>query len=172
MVKIILIVGASGVGKDTLLKAIQNDIVANFVTRYITRVPDNNESNYYIGQDDFEHLRKSDFFVSSWEAHGNIYGISQHSIRDGLSIISISREAVKDFEKTFEDVTTIEIGIPKELLYIRLKNRGREDEEAIAKRIERSQQKIEAKNLIYFDNSKPIEQSKKEFISLLYAIKQ
>lgn len=171
MIKIVLIVGASGVGKDTLIKAIKNDVKANFVTRYITRVPDVNESNYYIGKDDFDYLIKSGFFVSSWEAHGNIYGISQHSIKDGLNIISISREAIKDFEKTFEDVTTIEIGIPKELLYIRLKNRGREDEEAIAKRIKRSEQKIDAKNLIYFDNSKPIEQSKEEFISLLYSIK-
>ncbi|MCI0500398.1 MAG: hypothetical protein L0Y61_01460, partial [Epsilonproteobacteria bacterium] len=95
MIKIILIVGASGVGKDTLLKAIQNDIKANFVTRYITRVPDNNESNYYIAKDDFLYLKKSDFFVSSWEAHGNIYGISKLSLKDGLNIISISREAIK-----------------------------------------------------------------------------
>jgi len=167
MIKIILIVGASGVGKDTLLKAIQNDVKANFITRYITRVPDENESNYYIGKDDFEHLRKSDFFVSSWEAHGNIYGISKLPIKDGLNIISISRDAIKDFEEKFSDVTTIEIGIPKELLYLRLKNRGREDEEAIAKRIERSQQKIEAKNLIYFDNSKPLEESRSTFLELL-----
>lgn len=167
MVKIVLIVGASGVGKDTLLKAIQNVVKANFITRYITRVPDNNESNYYIGKDDFEHLRKSDFFVSSWEAHGNIYGISQTSIKDGLNIISISREAIKDFEEKFSDVTTIEIGIPKELLYLRLKNRGREDEEAILKRIQRSQKKIKAKNYIYFDNSKPLDESKEEFLELL-----
>jgi ribose 1,5-bisphosphokinase len=170
MIKIVLIVGASGVGKDTLLKAIKNDIEANFITRYITRVPDANESNYYISKDDFEYLIKSGFFVSSWEAHGNIYGISQHSIKDGLNIISISREAVKDFEKTFEDVTTIEIGIPKELLYTRLKNRGREDEEAIAKRIKRSEQKIEAKNLIYFDNSKPIEESRGAFLYLISSL--
>lgn len=167
MVKIILIVGASGVGKDTLLKAIQNDIKANFITRYITRVPDNNESNYYIGKDDFLYLKKSDFFVSSWEAHGNIYGISKIPIKDGLNIISISREAIKDFENTFEDVTTIEIGIPKEMLYERLKSRGRENEEAIQKRIQRSEQKIEAKNYIYFDNSQPKNKSIAKFTQLI-----
>jgi ribose 1,5-bisphosphokinase len=53
---------------------------------------------------------------------------------------------------------------------MRLKNRGREDEEAILKRIERSEQKIEAKNLIYFDNSNPIEQSKEEFLKLLKSV--
>jgi ribose 1,5-bisphosphokinase len=171
MIKIVLIVGASGVGKDTLIKAIKNDVKANFVTRYITRVPDENESNYYIGKEDFDYLRKSDFFVSVWEAHGNIYGISKLSIKHGLNIISISRDTIKDFEKAFNDVTTIEIGIPKEMLYTRLKKRGREDEEAILKRIQRSEQKIDAKNCIYFDNSKSLEQSKKEFISLIYSIK-
>ncbi|WP_170175840.1 hypothetical protein [Sulfurimonas crateris] len=167
MVKIVLIVGASGVGKDTLLKSIQNDIKANFVTRYITRIPDNNESNHYIGKDDFLYLIKSDFFISSWEAHGNIYGISKLSIKDGLNIISISREAIKDFENTFEDVATIEIGIPKQMLYERLKSRDRENEEAIKKRIQRSEQKIKAKNHTYFDNSKPLEESKSTFLELL-----
>ncbi|KIM02484.1 MAG: hypothetical protein KN64_15115 [Sulfurovum sp. AS07-7] len=113
MVKIVLIVGASGVGKDTLLKAIQNVVKANFITRYITRVPDNNESNYYIGKDDFEHLRKSDFFVSSWEAHGNIYGISQTSIKDGLNIISISREAIKILKKNLAMLQLSKLASPK-----------------------------------------------------------
>jgi phosphonate metabolism protein PhnN/1,5-bisphosphokinase (PRPP-forming) len=173
MIKIILVVGASGVGKDTLLKSIQNDIKANFVTRYITRVPDNNESNYYLDHDAFKVLKDNSFFVSSWEAHGNIYGISKNSIKDGLNIISISREAIKDFEEKFNDITTIEIGIPEELLYLRLKNRGREDEDSISKRIQRSRQQIEANNLIYFDNSKPLEESKVKFLhTILYLMAQ
>jgi phosphonate metabolism protein PhnN/1,5-bisphosphokinase (PRPP-forming) len=168
--KICLIVGASGVGKDTLLKAIKDTINANFVKRYITREPDNNESNFYLDKEAFENLEKISYFVSGWKAHDNYYGIAKSHIKDGLNIISISREAIKDFEKVFENVTTIEIGIPKEMLYMRLKNRGREDEEAILKRIERSEQKIEAKNLIYFDNSNPIEQSKEEFLKLLKSV--
>lgn len=167
MIKIILIVGASGVGKDTLIRAAQNDIKANFITRYITRKPDNNELNYYIGKEDFFYLKKSDFFISSWEAHGNIYGISRLSIKNGLNIISISRKAIKDFENIFEDVTTIEIGIPKEMLFERLRARGRESKEAILERIRRSQQSIEAKNRIYFDNSKPFEESLSAFLELL-----
>lgn len=170
MKKIILIVGASGAGKDTLLKSIKNNIEANFVTRYVTRMPDKNESNYYISKEDFLYLQKNDFFVSSWEAHSNIYGISHRSIKDGINIISISRSTIKDFEKEFNDVTSIEIAIPKDMLYNRLINRGREDREAILKRIQRSEQKIEAKNLIYFDNSKPLEQSRKDFLSLLNSL--
>ncbi|KFL35194.1 MULTISPECIES: AAA family ATPase [unclassified Sulfurospirillum] len=170
MKKIVLIVGASGVGKDTLLKAVKNEIKANFVKRYITREPDTNESNFYLDKEAFENLEKSDYFVSVWKAHNNYYAIAKSHIKEGLNIISISREAIKDFENSFDDVTTIEIGIPKEMLYARLKNRGRENEEAILKRIERYGQKIEAKNLIYFDNSRPLEESKKAFLALLNSL--
>ncbi|MGB7402861.1 MAG: AAA family ATPase [Arcobacter sp.] len=171
MKQIVLIVGASGVGKDTLLKNIQNKIQANFVKRYITRKPDENENNYYIDELAFERLKKDDFFISTWEAHNNKYAISKNHIRDGLNIISISRGAIKDFENSFKNVTTIEITLPKEVLYKRLKNRARENEEEIQKRLNRTYKKIEAKNIIQFDNSNSIEQSSINFITLLERIK-
>lgn len=57
MQKIVLIVGASGVGKDSLLKIIKSKIDANFVKRYITRIPDENESNYFIDEEAFTILK-------------------------------------------------------------------------------------------------------------------
>ncbi|ADG92012.1 guanylate kinase/L-type calcium channel region [Arcobacter nitrofigilis DSM 7299] len=171
MKQIVLIVGASGVGKDTLLKNLQNKIQANFVTRYITRKPDENENNYYIDEITFEKLKKDDFFISTWEAHNNKYAIAKNQIKNGLNIISISRGAIKEFEDNFKNVTTIEITLPKEILYKRLKNRARENEEEIQKRLNRSYTKIEAKNIIQFDNSDSIEQSTKNFITLLERIK-
>ena len=47
MKKIILIVGASGVGKDSLLKSLKGKININFVKRYITREPDQLEDLKY-----------------------------------------------------------------------------------------------------------------------------
>jgi len=171
-IKIVLIVGASGVGKDSLIKAAKNNINANFVRRYITREPDRNESNYYIDKEAFEILKKNDYFVSSWSAYGNYYGIAKSHIKNGLNIVSVSRSAIKDFEKIYENVTTIEIKVKKELLYERLKKRGREDNENILRRIEKSQQKVEAKNLICFDNSIPFEESKNNFLELLKSLMQ
>jgi ribose 1,5-bisphosphokinase len=170
MKKIILIVGASGVGKDTLIKNIKDKVEANFLKRYITREPDNNESNYYIDDEAFDSLQSDNFFVSTWNAHNNRYGISMSHIKDGLNIISISRGAIKDFEGKFEYVTTINITIPKEQLFQRLKNRARESDEEIQKRIDRSYTLIDAKNLIEFDNSKSIEESTQDFINLIQQI--
>ncbi|QOG12350.1 AAA family ATPase [Arcobacter sp. FWKO B] len=172
MKTIILIVGASGVGKDTLINAIKDDIKANFVTRYVTRIPDENETNYYIAKEDFVCLKDKDFFVSFWEAHGNCYGVSKNSILDGLNIISVSRDSIKDFEENFSDVVTIDIKIPTNMLYERLKNRNREDEEEILKRIKRSDKKVQANRLITFYNDKSIDQSKEELISLIRSIEQ
>ncbi len=170
MKKLILIVGASGVGKDTLIKAIKDDIKANFVTRYVTRIPDENETNYYIAKEDFVCLKDKDFFVSFWEAHGNCYGVSKNSILDGLNIISVSRDSIKDFETEFEEVVTINIKIPTQMLYNRLKSRNREDENTILNRIKRSDKQVVAKRLVEFYNDKSIEQSKQEFVSLISSL--
>jgi phosphonate metabolism protein PhnN/1,5-bisphosphokinase (PRPP-forming) len=170
MKKIILIVGASGVGKDTLLKSIKDKTDINFVKRYITRVPDDNEHNYYIDDEAFEKLKQEDFFISTWEAHTNKYAIAKNQIVDGLNLISISRGAIKDFENYFDNVITIEITLSKDMLYKRLKNRGRETEEQIQKRLERSYNKIEAKQIIQFDNSKSIKESSIDFLELLQRI--
>ncbi len=66
--KIVLIVGPSGVGKDTLLKEVKKVLTSvNFVDRYITRKPDENESNYYLDEYSFEILKNNGFFYFNLE---------------------------------------------------------------------------------------------------------
>lgn len=170
--KIVLIVGPSGVGKDTLIKAAKKQLKneANFVKRYITRKPDKNEKNFYLDKFAFEILKHNSFFVSSWSAHDNFYGIAKNSIKNTLNIISISRSKICDFEKIYDEVYTINITVNKEELKNRLLTRNRENEEEIEKRLNRSYKKIEAKNLIEFDNSLKIEQSVFNFVKLLKQI--
>lgn len=54
----------------------------------------------------------------------------------------------------------------------RLIKRGRESLEEIQKRLDRSYDKIEAKNLINFENDKSFEESKEAFIKLLKEINE
>lgn len=167
--KIVLIVGPSGVGKDTLLKGAKKQLKdnVNFVRRYITRKPDKNEKNFFVDKYAFELLKHNSFFASTWDAHGNFYGIAKNSIKNKVNIISVSRSKVSDFEKQYDKVFTINISVSKEELRNRLMLRKRESMEEIEKRLNRSYEKIDAKNLIEFDNSKDIDESIKDFIELI-----
>lgn len=172
--KIILIVGASGVGKDSLIKEAKKELKEDyiFIRRYITRKPDKSEKNFFLENKAFKLLKKNNYFISSWEAHGNFYGISNESIKKRMNIISISRSKINDFEKVFDNVFVINITLNKEELKNRLIKRGRETLEEIQKRLDRNYDKIEAKNLINFENNKSFEESKEAFIKLLKEINE
>ncbi len=171
--QIVLLVGASGTGKDSLLRAAGQHLVQHtdivFVRRYITRPPDNNEDNFYLDTRAFSCLRQQNFFLSHWQAHGNHYGIGHHQIQDhGLSICSVSRTVIRDVEKLFPGrVTVIEVTLPADILRTRLHQRGREDEAAIKKRLVRAEMHTAASHLIRFDNSDPLESTGPKFTRLL-----
>ncbi|MGB3750116.1 MAG: AAA family ATPase [Arcobacteraceae bacterium] len=174
MKKIILIVGPSGVGKDTLIdyvkKELNEDDDYNFINRYITSIPDENEKNYYLEEEAFRILDDQDFFISAWYAHKNCYGIAKNDILEGINIISISREHISDFEEKYEHVTTIHVTLPKLMLLERLRLRRRESEAQIMQRVKRSYEKIESKNLIEFENVKKIDKSAKAFMKIIKSI--
>jgi ribose 1,5-bisphosphokinase len=176
---IIAVVGPSGSGKDTLLRyaatafSQRQDIA--LARRYITRPPDKNEDNYYIDPVGFQHLQKTGFFLSTWQAHRNSYGIAKH-ITDGGNgcstiVCSISRSAVADFESRFF-TTTILVTAREEILKERLLQRGRESEKDVEKRLLRAQRTVQAWNLITFDNSDDLEKSSASFITLLRQLHQ
>lgn len=170
----ILIVGASGAGKDSLLKAAKAYFTqcgdkkskVHFIPRYIDRIPDQNEANFYIDTQSFEILQ--DFFISKWRANSHNYGIAKHCLhKDGINIISISRSAIKDFEAYCKNVSVIEVFVPLHILQTRLEQRGRENKAQIAKRLENANKKTYAKNLYRFENAKSLEESGREFVALI-----
>ncbi len=166
--RIILIMGASGVGKDTLLRHARKQVEAQFVKRYITRKPDAHEDNYYVSEADFVYLKSSGAFISHWQAHGNNYGIKATDITKGRNIISISRGAIADFEQVYARVTAIEVVANHTLRAERLTERNREAN--VTHRLSRDYNALQAKHLVQFDNSATLEVTAPQFIELLESL--
>ena len=140
------IVGASGVGKDTLIDgaraALKDDPRYVFARRAITRPADaGGEEHEAVSEDAFERRRAAGEFLVWWRAHGLSYGLPAR-LRDELAagrhvVANGSREALAAMMAAIETLAVIEIVAPPEVVAQRLKSRGREEEAVIAARLKR-----------------------------------
>ncbi|MGA9867912.1 MAG: phosphonate metabolism protein/1,5-bisphosphokinase (PRPP-forming) PhnN [Acetobacteraceae bacterium] len=128
---LVLVVGPSGAGKDTLLDAagniLRDDRRFRFVRRVITRPAEaGGESHEAVTRAEFDERR----FALAWEAHGLCYGIPDDIGADlaagRVVIANVSRGVIADAATRFA-VRVIEVTAPPETLSARLASRGRED---------------------------------------------
>jgi ribose 1,5-bisphosphokinase len=138
---LILVVGPSGAGKDTLLGTARESLAADprfrFVRRVITRPAD-------PGGEDHEPVSEAAFlqrdFALQWQAHGLRYGIPADIAPDiarGRRVVaSVSRGVIRQASERFP-VRVIEVTAPAAVLAERLRARNREDAEDIARRLSR-----------------------------------
>ena len=139
---LVLLVGPSGAGKDTLLDAARQALAADvwfrFVRRIITRPAGaGGEAHQPVTQAEFAALH----FALSWQAHGLRYGIPADIESDlaarRIVVASVSRTVIAEAARRFP-VRVIEITAPPELLATRLAERGREAASDVAARLARS----------------------------------
>lgn len=175
--KIILIAGPSGAGKDSLLRECARNLTHRrdilFMPRYVTRMPDASEHNYYIDRTAFEILKQNGFFFIDWEAHGHLYGIGlEQLLKKDLAavIISVSRTVIPAFEQVFNNVDTILVTAPETVLRKRLEDRGRESAGARDSRLARFDLATIAARLIRFSNDSPLEKTSVRFTELMTSL--
>lgn len=168
-----LIVGASGVGKDTLLGLAQQQLTDHkFVQRYITRPSDaGGEDHIGVTHAAFERMVNDNRFCVWWHAHGLGYGIHQDVTRqvavgDNV-VINTSRSAIRDFEAIFTDVITINVIANTEVLRKRLEERGRESRTEIRARLDRHVPVVTARNLLTIDNSGEVTEAVQAMVDAL-----
>ena len=80
MAHLYYIIGASGVGKDSLMnyarERINGGAAILFAHRYITRpAKEGNENHVYISPEEFTSRKEGGLFALDWESHGQYYGI-------------------------------------------------------------------------------------------------
>ena len=172
-----LVVGPSGVGKDSLLDGARSrfsdDRSVIFPTRHITR-PANagGEVHVPISEDTFHiHVRNGDFALH-WGAHGLYYGVPK-SIDDHLGcgcsvIVNVSRAILDKARMIYPQLTIISITTQPAILAERLRARGRESEEDIQQRLKRTSEMTPiGDDVMDVDNSVALEVGINKFIDAI-----
>jgi len=136
---LVLVVGPSGAGKDTLLdaarRALADDSRFHFVRRVITRPADAGGETHEAVTD--EEFTRRDYALQ-WRAHGLRYGIPVEVIEAGPVVVAnVSRTVLCEAAERFL-VRVIEVTAPAETLAVRLGARGREGSADVAARLARS----------------------------------
>ena len=143
--RLILVVGPSGAGKDTLLglakAACAGDDNVVFPRRAVTREASPFEENEQLSLDAFRQARSQGDFAVHWEAHGHCYALSRaldDDIRAGRTVVAnVSRAVVEAIRRAYADVVVISITVPPEILSQRLAARARSSDGRLADRLGR-----------------------------------
>ena len=130
---IYIITGPSGVGKNTIINELSNHLDFYFSVSHTTRPRRENEVNgkdyYFITDEEFENLIKSDQMIE-YEQYGDFfYGTSKDELSNNASIIILDLE-VNGATKLLEENNNFKgifIDIDDEELIKRLKKRGHDE---------------------------------------------
>lgn len=143
---LVLVVGPSGTGKDTLIDlargSLEGDTRFRFVRRVITRPYDGGvEMHEPIDEATFEARRQVGGFALTWRAHGFHYGIPADIAIDleqgRIVVANVSRAIIAETAARFP-VHVVAIASPADMLARRLAARGREDAVDAARRLGRA----------------------------------
>jgi len=141
--RLVLVVGPSGAGKDTLLglakAACADDANIVFPRRAITREATVSEDNEQLSPGAFREAVERGAFAVNWEAHGHCYGLRSaldDDIRAGRIVVAnVSRTMIGALRRAYLDVMVIAITAPPEILARRLASRGRGSDGKIEQRL-------------------------------------
>ncbi|MFW9970022.1 MAG: phosphonate metabolism protein/1,5-bisphosphokinase (PRPP-forming) PhnN [Candidatus Odinarchaeota archaeon] len=172
-----LVVGNSGSGKDSIILGIVKKYPSNLKNiyapqRHITRPPSTFEENISISIQEFREMDKKGMFALKWHIYGLDYGISKE-IEDYLKkghpvIINVSRTVINNAREKYKNVRVVFIQVPFEITYQRIKDRKRESQDLLKKRIERARenQKFPDADFV-IDNSGDLEDSIDAFLDYI-----
>jgi ribose 1,5-bisphosphokinase len=144
--RLVLVVGPSGAGKDTLLglakAACADDVNVVFPRRVITREASASEENQEVSIGTFQEALARGDYAMHWEAHGHCYALPRtidDEIRIGRTIVAnVSRTVIGAMRRAYADVVVVLITAPPNVLAERIAMRERSSDGTVENRLRRT----------------------------------
>jgi len=144
--RLVLVVGPSGAGKDTLIDAVRaacrDEAGVVFRRRVITRPSSSAEDHDTMSAAAFDQAAADGAFALCWTAHGLKYGIPaaiDDDIRAGCTVVcNLSRTVIGRVRARYAHVTVALVTAPQEILAARLGARARGSDGSVMDRVQRT----------------------------------
>ncbi|MEZ5854134.1 MAG: phosphonate metabolism protein/1,5-bisphosphokinase (PRPP-forming) PhnN [Hyphomicrobiaceae bacterium] len=177
---LVLVVGPSGAGKDTLIDRARAELGQDprltFARRIITRASDGiSEDNDAISRTEFAAREAAGTFLLSWQAHGLGYAIPGEG-RDVLRqskvlVANVSRTVIGEAERQAQNVVVLHVTAPIDVLAQRIAARGREAADDIAARLARQAPlQVSTAGLVEIVNDRDVDTAARQFNRALVSI--
>ena len=143
--RLVLVVGPSGAGKDTLINLARAECADDpgvvFPRRVVTRSASAFEDNEEMSDAAFGQALADGRFALHWEAHGHCYALPR-AIDDDISaghavVVNVSRSVIDALKRRYENVIVVVITAPPEILAARLAARKRGSDVDVGERLQR-----------------------------------
>lgn len=158
--RLVLIVGPSGAGKDTLIDLVRAECADDdhvvFAQRVVTREASAFERNESVTPDEFRKALAEGAFAIHWEAHGLLYGLRNSINADIASgrtvVVNVSRTVIDALREAYADVIVVSITAPLEILAARLAKRERASDGEAGERLRRTVENVRSEPDVVIQN--------------------
>jgi ribose 1,5-bisphosphokinase len=173
--RLVLVVGPSGAGKDTVLTAAKAACAGNpdivFPHRIVTRPVSPDEDHESLDSEAFDSALQSGTFAFWWEAHGLKYAVplsAEAHVRAGRTVVcNVSRGLVEGLRERYANVLCVAVTVPEDVLAVRLAQRGRNSDGPLQARIERNNLYAEFCSDAFIDNGGDVKDAVAALVALL-----
>jgi phosphonate metabolism protein PhnN/1,5-bisphosphokinase (PRPP-forming) len=177
---LVLVVGPSGAGKDTLIGAARDALAGDhrfsFPRRVVTRqAMVELEDHDTVDAAEFGRQKLRGAYALDWEAHGLCYGvpaaIDAAMAAGRVVVVNTSRKVIERAIEKYPNCHVLVVTAEPQVRARRLAGRGRESAEDIAARLKREGAPVpDGVNAVTIDNSSALADGVGRFVAALRAI--
>jgi ribose 1,5-bisphosphokinase len=173
--RLVLVVGPSGAGKDTLLglatAACADDPAIVFPRRVITREASAAEENEEVSAGTFQEALTRGEYAMHWEAHGHCYALPRaidDDIRSGRTIVAnVSRTVIGAMRRAYADVVVVLVTAPPNVLAERIAMRARSSDGRVENRLRRTVEDASAAPDVTIVNTGSVEYHSRQLVRII-----